>query len=158
MAAEHIRKPRESDLTPAQRARVDAIRAKNRRQSTGQMKPASGKTSSASTETRRPSKLPVMERPWDPWWNFAVSSCHFAGSGSARGSPYPTSRSAEIDKAALSRLENGQQLNPTVNTLARYAGALGSTLKFALGDPEQDPSGTPRSADRVTHKGLDPNG
>ncbi len=25
-----------------------------------------------------------------------------------------------IDKAALSRLENGLQVNPTVNTLARY--------------------------------------
>ena len=28
---------------------------------------------------------------------------------------------AGIDKGALSRLENGRQLNPTVNTLARYA-------------------------------------
>jgi ribosome-binding protein aMBF1 (putative translation factor) len=32
---------------------------------------------------------------------------------------------AKIDKGALSRLENGQQLNPTMNTLARYARAIG---------------------------------
>jgi transcriptional regulator with XRE-family HTH domain len=30
---------------------------------------------------------------------------------------------SKIEKAALSRLENGQQLNPTVNTLARYVHA-----------------------------------
>jgi ribosome-binding protein aMBF1 (putative translation factor) len=37
-----------------------------------------------------------------------------------------------IDKAALSRLENGQQPNPTVNTLARYARALGKRLALTL--------------------------
>ena len=39
---------------------------------------------------------------------------------------------AKIDKGALSRLENGQQLNPTVNTLARYAQALGKSLAWGL--------------------------
>jgi ribosome-binding protein aMBF1 (putative translation factor) len=37
-----------------------------------------------------------------------------------------------IDKAALSRLENGQQLNPTINTLNRYACALGKRLVLSL--------------------------
>jgi DNA-binding phage protein len=37
-----------------------------------------------------------------------------------------------IDKAALSRLENGQQSNPTVNTLTRYARALGKRLALTL--------------------------
>jgi ribosome-binding protein aMBF1 (putative translation factor) len=46
--------------------------------------------------------------------------------------------SAKIDKAALSRLETGQQLNPTVNTLARYARALGKELTFALSTPQTD--------------------
>ena len=41
---------------------------------------------------------------------------------------------AKIDKAALSRLENGQQLNPTVNTLARYVRALGKTLAWGMTD------------------------
>jgi len=43
---------------------------------------------------------------------------------------------AGIDKAALSRLENGLQVNPTVNTLARYVRALGKSLKWGVVDPE----------------------
>ncbi len=39
-----------------------------------------------------------------------------------------------IDKAALSRLENGVQANPTVETLARYAAALGKRLRWSLED------------------------
>ena len=45
---------------------------------------------------------------------------------------------AGMDKGALSRLENGQQLNPTVNTLARYTRALGKTLTWALADEDGD--------------------
>jgi DNA-binding XRE family transcriptional regulator len=43
---------------------------------------------------------------------------------------------AGIDKAALGRLENGLQVNPTVNTLARYVRALGKSLKWGIADPE----------------------
>ncbi|HEY1376517.1 MAG TPA: helix-turn-helix transcriptional regulator [Gemmataceae bacterium] len=39
-----------------------------------------------------------------------------------------------IDKAALSRLENGIQANPTVETLSRYAAALGKRLRWILED------------------------
>src|SRR5579871_3945771 len=39
-----------------------------------------------------------------------------------------------IDKAALSRLENGVHDNPTVETLARYATALGKKLTWSLQD------------------------
>ncbi len=39
-----------------------------------------------------------------------------------------------IDKAALSRLEAGQHLNPTWNTLSRYAAALGKEIALALRD------------------------
>lgn len=39
-----------------------------------------------------------------------------------------------IDKAALSRLENCQQMNPTIHTLARYARALGKHLRWSLED------------------------
>ena len=39
---------------------------------------------------------------------------------------------AKVDKAALSRLENGQQLNPTVNTLTRYVRALGMALMWGM--------------------------
>lgn len=39
-----------------------------------------------------------------------------------------------IDKASLSRLENGFYPNPTVNTLARYARAIGKRLVLDLED------------------------
>ena len=38
------------------------------------------------------------------------------------------SRRCGIDKAALSRLENGQNPNPTLDTLWRYAAAVGKRL------------------------------
>lgn len=37
-----------------------------------------------------------------------------------------------IGKAALSRLENGVQGNPTLGTICRYADALGATIRIAL--------------------------
>ena len=37
-----------------------------------------------------------------------------------------------IDRAALSRIESGENLNPTVNTLARYAQAVGRRVRFSL--------------------------
>jgi DNA-binding XRE family transcriptional regulator len=45
-----------------------------------------------------------------------------------------------IDKAALSRLENGVTENPTVVTLARYAAALGKRLVWTLEDIEPKPA------------------
>src|SRR5437016_4421317 len=39
-----------------------------------------------------------------------------------------------IDKAALSRLENGVHDNPTVETLMRYAAAVGKKLSWTLQD------------------------
>ena len=39
-----------------------------------------------------------------------------------------------IDKASLSRLENGWYPNPTVSTLARYARAIGKRLTLELED------------------------
>ena len=37
-----------------------------------------------------------------------------------------------IDKAAISRIETGQNLNPTVATLETIARAIGSRLRFSL--------------------------
>ena len=39
-----------------------------------------------------------------------------------------------IDRAALSRLENGAQDNPTINTLQRYAFALGKQVLVQVAD------------------------
>ncbi len=40
-----------------------------------------------------------------------------------------------IGKANLSRLENDPSPNPTVDTLLRYAAALGRDIRITLGDP-----------------------
>ena len=39
-----------------------------------------------------------------------------------------------MDRAAISRLENGHQPNPTVDTLSRYAAALGKSLVWSVED------------------------
>ena len=39
-----------------------------------------------------------------------------------------------IDRSALSKLESGQRPNPTLNTLVRYADAVGKQLVVALAD------------------------
>ena len=39
-----------------------------------------------------------------------------------------------IDKATLSRLETGKQTNPTIETLSRYAAAVGKQLVMTLQD------------------------
>lgn len=39
-----------------------------------------------------------------------------------------------MDRSALSKLENGQRANPTVETLMRYAEAVGKRLVVALAD------------------------
>ncbi len=43
-----------------------------------------------------------------------------------------------MDRSALSKLETGQRANPTVETLVRYAEAVGKRLVVALADARQD--------------------
>jgi Helix-turn-helix len=42
------------------------------------------------------------------------------------------SQRSGLDRALLSRLENGKVLNPTMATLWRYAGAIGSHISLAV--------------------------
>ncbi len=42
-----------------------------------------------------------------------------------------------IGKANLSRLENDQDPNPTMDTILRYAEALGRVIHIALSEPDQ---------------------
>ncbi|MFO0964817.1 MAG: helix-turn-helix transcriptional regulator [Gemmataceae bacterium] len=43
-----------------------------------------------------------------------------------------------MDRSALSKLETGQRANPTVDTLVRYAEAVGKRLVVALADARQE--------------------
>ena len=47
---------------------------------------------------------------------------------------------AGIDKSALSKIETGQHMNPTVSTLCRYAHALGKHWTWTLEDEAAAPS------------------
>lgn len=51
-----------------------------------------------------------------------------------------------VDHAAVSRLESGKQANPTVNTVMRYAEAIG--LRVAWGLAERDDAAIPRGEGR----------
>jgi ribosome-binding protein aMBF1 (putative translation factor) len=43
-----------------------------------------------------------------------------------------------MDRSALSKLETGQRANPTVETLVRYAEAVGKRLVVSLADAKQE--------------------
>jgi transcriptional regulator with XRE-family HTH domain len=49
-----------------------------------------------------------------------------------------------MDRSALSKLETGQRSNPTVETLVRYAEAVGKRLVVSLADarPDAAPAGS----------------
>jgi ribosome-binding protein aMBF1 (putative translation factor) len=135
MATDQVRKPARSDLTPEQIARVEAIRAKHR-------------APEARAKEKRDREALDRERR-------ETGTIKTSGDGTAMGDMVAFRRfvmslrrererlglsladvaaRAKIDKGALSRLENGQQLNPTVNTLARYARALGKSLTWGMVD------------------------
>jgi len=137
MATEQTRKPRGAELTAEQEARVEAIRARHR-------------TPEARAEEARVRE--TLEREYRETGTLKV-----AGDGTTMGdlvsfrrfilslrrererlglSLADVAERAGIDKGALSRLENGQQLNPTVNTLARYAHALGKSLAWGMVEAE----------------------
>jgi ribosome-binding protein aMBF1 (putative translation factor) len=129
------RKSQQPKLTPEQQARVEAIRAKNRtpearaeearsrealdreRRETGSIKSTGDSTTMGELVTFRRFVM-ALRRERE---RLGLSLADVA-------------ERAKIDKGALSRLENGQQLNPTVNTLARYVHALGKTLAWGMTD------------------------
>jgi DNA-binding XRE family transcriptional regulator len=44
-----------------------------------------------------------------------------------------------MDQAALSRIENGKNANPTLDTLVRIAAALGKVIRWSLEDARRGP-------------------
>src|SRR5438874_11560977 len=59
-----------------------------------------------------------------------------------------------IDQPALSRLENGHTPNPTLDTLWRYAAAVGKRLVLSAEDIPATRSATPSARDAGTKKGA----
>jgi ribosome-binding protein aMBF1 (putative translation factor) len=138
MATDQARKQRERALNPELKAELDAIRAKRN----------SPTARAEETKTRA-----ILDEEYRK-----TGTLKTIGDGTTMGdlvsfrrfvmflrsererlglSLNDVAERAKIDKSALSRLENGQQENPTVNTLERYARALGKRLTWGLADPSE---------------------
>jgi transcriptional regulator with XRE-family HTH domain len=78
--------------------------------------------------------------PHGAYLDFLEAMCHLKKEREAQGlSLADGSARCGIDRAALSRLENGQQPNPTLETILRYAAALGKRLVWSFrGAPGPD--------------------
>jgi DNA-binding Xre family transcriptional regulator len=91
----------------------------------------------AKVQREKPTPMELMtEGVWLPLGaHFALLEAmqHLKAQRRRRGvSLAELARRTGIDKAALSRLENGQQKNPTLATLTRYAAALGKQVELRL--------------------------
>jgi DNA-binding XRE family transcriptional regulator len=130
-------KSHESQLTPDQRARIEAAKAKRR---TPEARAEEAKIREALNREYR--ETGTIEAAGDAIATedmIAFSRFMFSLRRERERlglSLADVAKLAGIDKAALSRLENGLQINPTVNTLARYVRALGKSLKWGVTDPE----------------------
>ena len=139
MATDQARKPRESDLTPEQQQALEAVRAKRR--SPEARKEEVRIREALEREYRETGTLKTTgdETTMGDLVSFRRFILSLRRDRERMGlSLNDVAERAKIDKAALSRLENGQQNNPTVNTLARYARAIGKSLTWGVTDPSDD--------------------
>lgn len=120
MASERIHRP--SNLSDEERARQKAVREKFQRE--------------------RPSLRQLVESgdapdpiPMGLYIDLRLALTELKRIREAAGlSLADVAERSGIDKAALSRLENGVHDNPTVETLMRYAAAVGKKLTWSLQD------------------------
>jgi ribosome-binding protein aMBF1 (putative translation factor) len=88
-------------------------------------------------ERREQGKIATTDVPIDP--EDAIATARFIGGLRQRREQAGLSLGdladrSGMDKATLSRLENGWYPNPTINTLARYARGIGKRLVLDLED------------------------
>ncbi len=138
MPTDQVRKQRESELTTEEKARVDAIRAKHRSPAA---RAEEARIRTALEQEHRKTGTPKTTGDGTTMGDLVsfrrfivFLRCERERLGLSLND---VAEHAKIDKSALSRLENGQQDNPTVNTLARYARALGKRLTWGLADPSE---------------------
>lgn len=120
MASERIHRP--SNLSDEERARQKAVREKFQRE--------------------RPSLQQLVESgdspppiPMGLYIELRLALAELKRIREAAGlSLTDVAERSGIDKAALSRLENGVHDNPTIETLMRYAAAVGKKLTWSLQD------------------------
>ena len=89
--------------------------------------------------------LQRWSRPYNPLWPTSARpafKCNVSRSTLTRRRWLPkppeakhgreSGRRGRLERAAISRLENGIQVNPTVDTLYRYASAVGAEIGFTV--------------------------
>jgi len=111
---------RKIERTPEDRARLQAIREKFQRE--------------------RPSLRKLVESgdappamPLGAYLEIQVLLSHLKKEREAAGlSLADVAERTGMDRAAISRLENGHQGNPTVDTLLRYTSALGKKIVWSI--------------------------
>ncbi len=143
MATDQANKPRQTVLTPEQEKRVEAIRAKNR---TPEARAEQARSREALDREHRETgtiKTTGDGTTMGDLVNFRRFVMSLRRERERLGlSLADVAERAKIDKGALSRLENGQQLNPTVNTLERYVCALGKSIGWSLTERIEHPDRT----------------
>ncbi|MEW4568882.1 helix-turn-helix transcriptional regulator [Tautonia sp. JC769] len=134
------RQPRLEDLSPESRAKVEAARARART-------PEARAEEQAIRQSYvdRPSVRELVDRgDLDPEaitagnvrYALRLAVAALKSAREAKGlSLADVAQRSGIDRAALSRLENEHNVNPKLETLGRYAGALGLELTIAIDDP-----------------------
>jgi transcriptional regulator with XRE-family HTH domain len=116
-------------LTPEQRARAEAFIAKTQTPEYREEEARVRDMESKGRKKRPPSEMTAA--PDDPATRKFLMALRQERERRGLSLGDVAERSG-IDKAALSRLENGQVPNPTVNTLARYVRALGKQLILGM--------------------------
>jgi transcriptional regulator with XRE-family HTH domain len=138
----YTRRQRESleRMTPEQRAKVEAIRAEintpERRAEEEAIHAYYQKDRPALEELIRrgevdPERLSTMGGLMELFHALAALKRLREAKGLTAAE---VARRAGIDPAAMSRLESGKSANPTFETLARYASAIGADLEIGIRD------------------------
>jgi len=124
---------RKIERTPEEKARLAAVRERFKSR-------PSAKELAASGEFGPPIPGPTF------WAVMALVKALRAAREAAGLSLADLAKRTGMDKAFLSRLETGKQGNPTIDTLARYAHALGKRVELAVRDLEPRTQATPAAA------------
>ena len=130
------------DLSPEQRAKVEAARA---RWNTPEAREAEiHDRDSLAEEVGQAGRIATTGDPVDPLDQLRFRRFAEGLRGHRERAGLSLAAVAErsgIDQAALSRLENGRG-NPTTHTLARYARAIGGRMTWGFEPPEKRSKGT----------------
>ena len=117
--------PRPPNLKKSNRSQADLQRIRNLRSEFQRARPTLESLVSSGDYTQ-----PVLQSELVAMLELAAA---LKGARQARKlSLADVSRRSGIDKAALSRIENGQNINPTISTLETIARSLGSRLRVIL--------------------------